>query len=103
MKIVQLKNVFLNTNNFECLANFVRIRLFDIQNKILFFFRLCKITGQNFGPVVEFFIHCLITMNRLTSGNFGIFYPDEFYSDLNSGEKSTLKFIQNDTDIAYEL
>ena len=42
-------------------------------------------------------------MNRLTSGNFGIFYPDEFYSDLNSGEKSTLKIIQNDTDIAYEL
>ena len=30
-------------------------------------------------------------------------YPDGFYSDLNSWEKTALKIIQNDTDIAYDL
>jgi len=42
-------------------------------------------------------------MSRLNSGNFGIFYPDGFYLNLNSSLESALKIIQNDIDIAYEL
>ena len=40
---------------------------------------------------------------RLNSGNFGIFGPDVFYSNLSSLFKSALKIIPNDTKIAYEL
>ena len=41
-------------------------------------------------------------MNRLNSGIFGIFYPDQFYSNVDGRVKSALKIIQNVTDIAYE-
>ena len=37
------------------------------------------------------------------AGNLEIFYPDEFYSNLIGWEKTALKIILNDTDIAYEL
>ena len=30
-------------------------------------------------------------------------FVNEFYSNINSGVKSALKIIENDTDIAYEL
>ena len=36
-------------------------------------------------------------ISRLNSQNFEILYPDDFYSNLNSWVKSTLKIIQNDT------
>ena len=45
----------------------------------------------------------LVLMVRLNSGNFGIFYPDGFYLNLNSSLESALKIIKNDIDIAYEL
>ena len=37
----------------------------------------------------------------MNSGDFGIFDPDEFYSNLYSRVKSALKTIQSDIEIAY--
>ena len=44
-------------------------------------------------------LSALPSIDRLNSGNFGIFDPDEFYSNLNSRVKSALKITQNDTEI----
>ena len=45
----------------------------------------------------------ILSISRLNSGNFEIFSPDGFYSNLNSWVNLALKVIKNDTDIAYEI
>ena len=43
-------------------------------------------------------------MNRLNSGDFGIFYPSEFIFNLNNSACRTFEIISNDTKIiAYSL
>ena len=39
-------------------------------------------------------------MDRMNSGNFGIFYPNEFFSNLNKRIKSALEIIKNNSDIS---
>ena len=41
-------------------------------------------------------------MNRLNSGNVGIFYSNEFHSNLKNWVKSALQIFQNDINIAHE-
>ena len=57
----------------------------------------------NFELTILYGEYNFFDIYRLNSGNFGIFYPDGFYLNLNSSLESALKIIKNDTDIAYEL
>ena len=40
-------------------------------------------------------------MDRMNSWKSGIFYPDQFFSNLNKRIKSALKIIKNDSDLIF--
>ena len=65
---------------------------------------LLKITGKFLNFQLEEFRSSLKRWKSLRySGNFEIFYLNEFYPNFKSFLRWVLKIIQNHTDIAYEL